>query len=341
MEYENEMRETIAKICAPYKGILAADESTGTIQKRFDSIGIENTHENRIKYRNLLFKTEGIENNISGVITYSETLEDVLESGTRLVQPLFDKGIVVGIKTDCGLANLPFSEEVMTLGLDTLAERSKRFYELGARFAKWRCVYEINIQKGYPSQLAIENNARTLALYAGISQQNGLVPIVEPEVLMDGNHSSLTSYEVTKKVLLEVYNQLYKHNVRVDLTLLKPNMVRYGTKFQEKDKISNYVAAEMTLQVLRETVPCDVQGIVFLSGGMTEEESTECLNLINSSKSKKPWRLSFSYGRALQKSTMKVWSQDINSDEVIKEAQNCFMQKARENGEASEGIYKN
>lgn len=324
------MEETVKKLCQPSKGILAADESIGTIGKRFDSIGLENTHENRWAYRDMLFNAPYLSNHISGVITYEETLFDKDGDGKRLVQPLFDADIVVGIKTDMGLEKVPPSFEYMTKGLETLAERSKKYYGLGARFAKWRCVYEIDDFR--PTMLSIDNNAKTLAKYAKISQENGLVPIIEPEVLMDGSHTIEECYDVTKEVLAEVYYRCHLEGVDLGLTLLKPNMVRYGTTC--KDTVSNLEVAKHTVAVLQDTVPVAVPGIVFLSGGMSEEEATECLRLVNSKELDmiRPWRLSFSYGRALQNSALKVWN---GLNENRGKAQLCLMDKAADNGVAS------
>ncbi len=324
------MEETVAKLCQPNKGILAADESIGTIGKRFESIGLENTHENRWAYRDMLFNAKYLNEYISGVITYEETLFDKDEGGKRLVQPLFDAGIVVGIKTDMGLEKVPPSHEYMTKGLDDLAERSKKYFEAGARFAKWRCVYEIDDFR--PTMLSIDNNAKTLARYARISQDCGLVPIIEPEVLMGGSHTIEECYDVTKEVLAEVYYRCHLEGVDLNLTLLKPNMVRHGTTC--KDKVSNLEVAKHTVAVLQDTVPVAVPGIVFLSGGASEEEATECLRLINSEELDmiRPWRLSFSFGRALQNSALKVWN---GQNENRSKAQLCLMDKAADNSGAS------
>jgi len=332
-EQENVMADTIKRMTAQLKGILAADESTGTIGKRFANINVENTHENRYRYRDLVFKTPNLRDHISGVITYDETLYDVDENGTRLVQPLLDNDIVVGIKTDRGLADIIFSGGIKyTKGLDDLEERSRKAYEAGARFAKWRCVIDIDPVNNFHSQDAIYTNAVILAQYARISQSCGLVPIVEPEVLMNKCGDIKLSESVTRQVLSEVYRQLVKFGVRLDLTLLKPNMVRAGTVPSYTTEQLQEIAVR-TLSVLADTVPPSVPGVVFLSGGMTESDATEALKWINQYAYRKaPWRLSFSYGRALQQSALQAWN---GSDANVAQAQQVLYQKAQENGVAS------
>lgn len=324
---QEEILNTINRLCQSGKGILAADESTGTIGKRFKQIDVINNNSNRIKYRDILFNALNLNEFISGVIIYEETLFDE-KDGKRLVQPLLDNDIVIGIKTDCGLMDYSngFDGEQITKGLDTLRERSKKYYEAGARFSKWRCVFDCDVKNNKPSGNLIRANAKILAQYAKISLECGLVPLVEPEVLMNENTSIEDSYKVTKIVLDEVYKALDTFEVRVDLTLLKPNMVRPGKN------IDCLEVAYYTVKVLKEIVPYCIRGIFFLSGGMTEEEASKCLKLINSVEL--PWRVSFSYGRALQQSALMVWR---GEDSNIEATQFTLLNKARINGLASIG----
>jgi fructose-bisphosphate aldolase class I len=339
------MEETIKKLCRVGTGILAADESTGTIGKRFNSVGLENTHENRFNYRHMLFNAPNLENHISGVILYEETLFDKDDQGNRLVQPLIDKDIVLGIKTDLGLTNIPNARyttadgEQMTKGVESLAERSHKYYEAGARFAKFRCVFKIDTENNYPSPLAIQTNSQTLAQYARISQQCGLVPIVEPEVLMDGPHTIGICERVTRDVLVEVYRQLHYHNVYLPYTILKPNMIRYGT---EGPSVTDEEVAEKTVAALRDCVPSSVPMIAFLSGGMTEEEATRTLKLVVNVpeyRLNNVWRLTFSFGRALQQSALKSWAELVKADKLTKEnlsvPQNRLLEKTESNGQAT------
>jgi fructose-bisphosphate aldolase, class I len=332
MEFLDELHNTVRKICTEEKGILAADESTGTIGKRLASISLENTLENRINYRKLLFNTNGLENNISGVITYEETLRN-----SELIQPLLDKGIVVGIKTDLGAKPLYGTNgETVTQGIDNLDKRCNEYYRLGARFAKWRAILKIS-DDGCPSELSIKENAMTLARYASISQNHGLVPIVEPEILMDGNHSIMKSKEVTQKVLSKVYQALVEHNVVLSATLLKPNMVRPGVSNTEK--VDDKTIAQLTVETLFSSVPPSVPGIVFLSGGMSEIQATNVLNHmfhVRTNKTNKPWYLSFSYGRALQASVLKSW---MGKPENVPQAQQQLLKRAKANGLATIGKY--
>ncbi len=330
MNFLDELHQTVNSICTHGKGILAADESTGTIGKRLSSIFLENTLENRINYRKLLFTTNGLENNISGVITYEETLRN-----SELIQPLLDKGIVVGIKTDLGAKPLYGTNgETVTQGIDNLDKRCDEYYRLGARFAKWRAILKIS-DDGCPSELSIKENAMTLARYASISQNHGLVPIVEPEILMDGNHSILKSKEVTQKVLSKVYEALVEHNVVLSATLLKPNMVRPGVS--NKDGSPDEEIAQLTFEALNNAVPPSVPGIVFLSGGMSEIQATNVLNQLNMLNNKSPWYLSFSYGRALQASVLKAW---MGKPENIHLAQEQLLKRAKANGLATLGKYE-
>jgi len=322
------MEETVGKLMRTGTGILAADESTGTIGKRFTSVGLENTHENRFNYRNMLFNTPDLEKFISGVILFEETLFDTDSNGVRLVQPLLDKDIVLGIKTDLGLVDIN-SDEQRTRGLDDLEERSKKYYEAGARFAKFRCVYKIG--QNLPSDLVVKNNALTLALYASVSQKCGLVPIVEPEVLMDGSHGIEDCQRVTKKVLSEVFYALNATDVQLEHILLKPNFVVNGTENKEE---SGSKIARSTLSVMLSTVPPMVPGIVFLSGGMSEHMSSYVLGAVNKLAPKyTPWKLTFSFGRALQKSALEEWSNLVKNNNLndLSSAQNLLLQKCRMN----------
>lgn len=336
-EQEDALRQTANAIVAPGKGILAADESTGTMGKRLEKINVENVEENRRQYRQLLFKS-GPETakHISGVILFHETLYQKADDGTPLAKILQANGIIPGIKVDKGTVNLAGTdEEFTTQGLDGLAERCAQYYKDGARFAKWRCV--LKITKFTPSYQAMLENANVLARYASICQQNGLVPIVEPEVLPDGDHDLYTAQRVTEEVLSFVYKALADHHVYLEGTLLKPNMVTPGQS--SATKASPQEIAVATVTALRRTVPAAVPGIVFLSGGQSEEEATLNLNAINvyaTSSGVKPWALSFSFGRALQASVLKVWS---GKKENVPNAQEEFVKRATANGMATLGQY--
>ena len=334
MEYFNEMLQTCKTICQPGKGILAADESTGTIGKRFKNINVVNNELNRHRYRELLFTTPNLEKYISGVITYEETLMKKLKDGSKLIQPLLDKNIVVGIKTDKGAVDLDGTNgETVTQGIDGMKQRCQEYYNMGARFAKWRAVLRINRDKNHPSEQSIMANAYTLARYASISQSCGLVPIVEPEILMDGDHTFEESYHASVRVLHAVYNEMVKQNVRLDCTLLKPNMVRCGV--DRNETFSAEKIGEYTIKALRDGVPVSVPGIVFLSGGMSQIEASLALNMINKMKQDSPWRLTFSYGRALQASVLKEWR---GNDLSVTTAQEVLLNVAKRNGLASDGI---
>lgn len=335
--YREELLETIRNICAPGKGILAADESTGTIGKRFENIGVENTHENRIAYREILFTTPSLWDYISGVITYEETLFDTLSNGSKLIQPLLDNDIVVGIKVDKGVKPLYGTDgETVTQGIDDLDVRCRKYYEAGARFAKWRSVLKIDIEKNYPSDLSIHENAVTLARYASICIANGLVPIVEPEILMDGTHTSEQSRDIAVNVLSAVYRELVRHNVDIDCTLLKPNMVRPGVSSDEK--MDCKLIAKHTVFALQQAVPVSMPGVVFLSGGMSETEASQALNEINKYDSVKPWRLTFSYGRALQASVLEAWKGNPKNFVL---GHLALLKRAQANSLASMGHYTN
>lgn len=336
-EKQDELRQTANAIVAPGKGILAADESTGTIGKRFDKINLANEETNRRNYRQLLFQA-GVEmaKHISGVIMFHETFFQKADDGTPLVKILKDLGIIPGIKVDTGTVTLAGTDdEFTTQGLDGLAGRCAEYYKNGARFAKWRCVLKITSHT--PSYLAMLENANVLARYATICQQNGLVPIVEPEILPDGDHDLETSQRVTEQVLAFVYKALADHHVYLEGSLLKPNMVTPGQSHGHK--ASPQQIGEATVTALRRTVPAAVPGVVFLSGGQSEEEATLNLNGINvyaASSGPKPWALSFSYGRALQASVLQAWK---GKAENIAAAQQEFIKRSTANGTATLGKY--
>ena len=325
--------ETTAKaLVAPGKGILAADESDGTIKKRFDSIGIESTEENRRAYRDLLFTTEGSEEYISGVILFDETIRQSASDGTAFPELLASRGIIPGIKVDKGAKPLAGAEgETVTEGLDGLRDRLNEYRELGARFTKWRAV--ISIGPGMPSDYCIWTNAHALARYAALSQEAGLVPIVEPEVLMDGEHSIDESYRVTSRTLQAVFTELYDQRVEREGALLKTNMVLSGYDASHQADVDE--VAEQTIRCLRNTVPAAIPGIVFLSGGQSDEDATARLNAMNQ-RGPHPWELSFSYGRALQAPALKAWGGDSSK---VEEAQKAFYRRAKFNGAARSGSY--
>jgi fructose-bisphosphate aldolase class I len=327
-----ELHETAKALVAEGKGILAADESDGTIKKRFDSIGVESTEDNRRAYRELLFTADGAEEYISGVILFDETIRQSSSDGTPFPKLLADRGVIPGIKVDKGAKPLALaSEETITEGLDGLRERLEEYYALGARFTKWRATYSVG--DGIPSEYCVWTNAHALARYAALSQEAGLVPIVEPEVLMDGTHSIGGAASATGRALQAVYTEL--HDQRVDLygTLLKPNMVLSG--YEASDRAGIEEVAEATLDVLSRHVPAAVPGIVFLSGGQTDEDATAHLNAMNA-RGPHPWELSFSYGRALQASALKAWGGDPAKAE---DAQKAFYRRAKFNGAARTGSY--
>lgn len=328
-----ELDANAQKMVAEGKGILAADESTGTIKKRFDAINVECTENNRRDYRELMFRTtEAMKNYISGVILYDETIRQKAADGTPLVTLIAETGALPGIKVDAGAKPLPFCPgETITEGLDGLAGRLKEYYDLGARFAKWRAV--IDIGSGIPSRTAIETNASALARYAALCQEANIVPIVEPEVLMDGDHCIDRCYEVTEAVLNEVFNQLFTQRVRLEGMVLKPNMIVPGKKSGKKASVQE--VAEKTVRVLKSTVPAAVPGIAFLSGGQSDEESTAHLDAMVK-LGNLPWALTYSYGRALQAAPQKAWSGKV---ENVAAAQAAFTHRARMNSLASRGLW--
>jgi len=319
-------------LVAPGKGILAADESSATIKRRLASIDVESTEENRRSYRDLLFTTPGIEKYISGVILFDETIRQNARDGTPFASLLEGKGIIPGIKVDKGTVDLPgFPGEKVTEGLDGLRERLAEYHELGARFTKWRAV--ITIGEGIPTRTCISTNAHLLALFASFSQEAGLVPIVEPEVLSDGNHTIERCEEVTSATLEQVFSRLREHHVSLEGMLLKPNMVLPGKDCPEQAGISE--VAEATVRCLLRTVPSSVPGIVFLSGGQSPQLATERLNAMNL-VADNPWELSFSYGRALQGPVLKAWK---GRQENVADAQRNFQLRARCNSAARNGTY--
>ena len=328
----SELHETAMALVAEGKGILAADESDRTIKKRFDSIGVESTEESRRAYRDLLFTTGGSEEFISGVILFDETIRQSTADGTSFPKLLASKGIIPGIKVDKGTKPLALAEgETITEGLDGLRERLAEYRELGARFAKWRATYSIG--RDTPSEYCVWTNAHALARYAALCQEVGLVPIVEPEVLMDGDHTLEAASKATGRVLQAVYTEL--HDQRLDLygTLLKPNMALTG--YDASDRAGVDEVAEATLDCLYRHVPAAVPGIVFLSGGQTDEDATAHLNAMNA-RGPHPWELSFSYGRALQAPALKAWR---GKEENVEAAQRAYYHRAKMNSAARTGMY--
>jgi fructose-bisphosphate aldolase class I len=332
-QFREELIRTANAIATPGKGILAADESTGTIGQRFKGINLPNTEENRRAYRELLITSEGLEEHISGIILYEETLYQKTEAGVPFVDVLKQKGIIIGIKVDLGVQPIAGTNgETYTQGWDNLGARAKKYYEQGARFAKWRAV--LKIDEHCPSDLAIEENATGLARYGIICQENGLVPIIEPEVLADGNHTLERCAQVTQKVLAATYKAIHDHHLLLEGTLLKPNMVTPGVNGPKTTHEQNALA---TVTVLRRTVPAAVPGVVFLSGGQSEEDATLNLNAMNRIPLSRPWNLSFSYGRALQHSAIRAWG---GKPENVQEARRVLLERAKANGLANLGKFE-
>jgi fructose-bisphosphate aldolase class I len=325
-----ERLEDIAiKMVAEGKGILAADESTGTIKKRFDSIGVESTEDNRRAYRNLLFTTPGFEEYVGGVIMYDETIRQASDDGTPFAELLASKGVVPGIKVDTGAQDLAgHPGEKVTEGLDGLRARFAEYHALGARFSKWRAV--ITIGEGIPTDACVHTNAHALARYAALSQEAGIVPIVEPEVLMDAENTIERCFEVTARTLHVVFYELYRQEVALEGMLLKPNMVISGKQCPTQAPSSEI--AELTVDCFLRHVPAMVPGVVFLSGGQSEVEATENLNAIN--RVGGPWPLSFSYGRALQASALQAWGGEPDN---VDAGQDAFLHRARMNALAVAG----
>jgi len=327
------LNETANALVAPGKGILAADESSGTIKQRFDSISVKSSEETRRDYRELLFRSEGVGEYISGVILYDETIRQDAADGTPMVRVLQDQGVIPGIKADTGgrpLASAP--GEQVTEGLDGLRDRLAEYYELGARFAKWRGIFAIG--DGTPSRYCLEVNSHALARYAALSQKAGLVPIVEPEVLMDGDHGIERCFEATEAALREVYYQLGHQRVVLEGTLLKPNMILSGK--DAANRAGPEEVAENTVACFKRAVPAAVPGIVFLSGGQSDDEATTNLNAINqyAASADAPWQLSFSYGRGLQAAPLKAWGGAYKD-----RAQRAFHHRAYVTSAARQGAY--
>ncbi len=325
---------TIArKIVEGHKGILAADESNPTIKKRFDAIKVESTEENRRDYRELMFKTKGMAEFISGVILFDETIRQKAADGTPFTNVLKSLNVIPGIKVDAGTRELAGSPgEQITEGLDGLRERLKDYFELGARFAKWRAV--INITDTNPSYYCLYTNAHALARYAKLCQEQGIVPIVEPEVIMDGSHTIERCYDVTEETLKVLFDELSKQKVELEGLLLKPNMVIAGTKATRQGSVQE--VADLTVKCLLRTVPAAVPGIVFLSGGQSDELATAHLNAMNAKHKNLPWALTYSYGRALQAAAQKAW---CGKKENVPAAQQAFYHRAKCNSLAAAGKY--
>ena len=329
------LKEVARAMVAPDKGILAADESSGTIKSRFDSIGLPSTKENRRAYRHMLFTTEGMEDFISGVILYDETLRQKAldEAETPFPKLLSDKGIIPGVKVDTGIHDLAgFPGETVTEGLDGLRERLKRYGRLGAAFAKWRAV--ITVGKGIPTDVCIDANAHALARYAALCQENGIVPIVEPEVLMEGDHTIYRCDEITGVTLRRVFEALVEHGVVLEGIVLKPSMVLSGTECAEQASVEE-VARRTVTNFLR-NVPHEVPGVAFLSGGQSSETATAHLNAMNAQFGELPWELSFSYGRALQAAPLRAWGGDPAN---FAAGQKAFYHRAQCNSAARTGRY--
>ena len=326
----SELNNIALKILSSGKGILAADESTGTMTKRLKAVNVESTEKNRLQFREALFSSESMKKCIGGVILYDETIKQNSSSKKTIPELISSSGAIPGIKVDTGakvLANSP--DEKITEGLDGLRERLKEYYKLGARFTKWRAVYTIS--NDYPSKLSIYSNAHALARYAALVQESGMVPIIEPEVLMDGEHSAEECFNKTLEVIKKCYEELIKHKVDLKGTILKPNMILPGSS--SKNNIDSKKIAELTLKCLKGSVPSEVPGIAFLSGGQSEEEAAKNLNSINLINDTN-FVMTYSYGRALQQSALKFWSKDINN---IKGTQDIFNHRAKMCSLASQG----
>jgi fructose-bisphosphate aldolase class I len=324
------LEEIAKKMCAKGKGILAADESTGTMDKRLTSVGVECTDKNKLNFRETLFTSDAMKSYIGGVILFDATIREKTSTGISVPELLEKNNSVVGIKVDQGAKKLSGSpEETITEGLDGLRERLGEYYKLGARFTKWRAVY--NIGKNYPSAQSIKSNAHALARYSALVQEANMVPIVEPEVLMEGDHDIDTCYKVTTDVLNECFNELVVQKVSLNGIVLKPNMILPG--FKSSKKSTHEEIAKKTLDCLKKNVPSGVPGIAFLSGGQTEQEATNNLDAINKINDT-DFLITFSYGRALQQSALKTWSKEMNNKKAI---QDIFNHRAKMNGYASKG----
>jgi len=328
-----EMINVAAAMVSPGRGILAIDESTGTIKKRLDSVNVESTEANRRGYRQMLLTADNLGEHISGAILFDETLRQSTDDGVLFTQVMQDADVIPGIKVDKGAHPLAgFEDEKVTEGLDGLRARLQEYYELGARFAKWRAV--ITIGEFIPSQTCIDANCHALARYAALCQEAGLVPMVEPEVLMDGDHDIETAYNVTELTLKTLFNELYEHDVVLEACILKTSMVVSGSECSDQANVDE--VAEATLDCLMNAVPAALAGIVFLSGGQSEVEATEHLDAMNKIGNL-PWPLSFSYGRALQASALKMWGADTQAN--VKAAQAELLHRSRMNGLAALGQY--
>jgi len=326
----SELNKIALKIISNGKGILAADESNGTMTKRLENVQVPSTPENRLLFRETLFSSTSMKNCIGGVILYDETIKQISSSKKKIPELISETGAVPGIKVDTGAKVLSNSaDEKITEGLDGLRERLKEYYKLGARFTKWRAVYIIS--EKYPSKIAIYSNAHALARYAALVQEAGMVPIVEPEVLMDGDHNAEECFKKTSEVLKKCFEELIVNKVQLNGIILKPNMVLPGTNSDQK--INNKEIAEMTIKCLRESVPKEVPGIAFLSGGQSESDATKNLNLINVHNNTN-FIMTYSYGRALQQSALKFWSKNL---ENIEETQKIFNHRANMNSLAAQG----
>ena len=326
----SELNKIALKILSNGKGILAADESTGTMTKRLEGVNVQSTPKNRLLFREILFSSKEMEQCIGGVILYDETIKQSTEKGQTIPELILASGSYPGIKVDTGAKVLAGSpEEKITEGLDGLRERLREYYNLGAKFTKWRGVYTIT--KDYPSKLSIQSNAHALARYSALVQESNMVPIVEPELLMDGGHSEKDCFNKTSEVIKKCFDELILHKVDLKGIILKPNMILAGT--ESKNKISNEEVAKLTLECLKNSVPSEVPGIAFLSGGQSEIEATENLNLINKLNNTK-FIMSYSYGRALQKSALKFWSKNI---EDTRGTQEVFNHRAKMNTLAAQG----
>ncbi len=327
--------ESVAQaMVAPGKGIIAIDESTGTIKKRFDAVGVESTEENRRAYREMLLTAPGLAEHISGAILYDETIRQSTADGVPFTKVMKDAGIIPGIKVDMGAKDLAgFPGEKVTEGLDGLRERLAEYAKLGAQFAKWRAV--ITIGDDTPSSTCVEANCHALARYAALCQEAGLVPMVEPEVLMDGDHDIDVCYEVTEATLRSLFGALYEHNVLLEGTILKASMVVSGKDCP--DQADTDTVAEATIRCLKTTVPATLPGIVFLSGGQSDRDATAHLDAMNK-QGPHPWPLSFSYGRAMQQAALKLWAKDMHGNYA--EAQKTVAARARDNGQAALGQWK-
>ena len=326
----SELNNIALKILEKGKGILAADESTGTMTKRLDGVNVQSTPENRLLFRETLFSSSGMSECIGGVILYDETIKQQTSKKNLIPELILSMGSYPGIKVDTGAKVLAGSpDEKITEGLDGLRERLREYYKLGAKFTKWRGVY--NISKNYPSKLSIQSNAHALARYSALVQECNMVPIVEPEVLMDGDHSAKDCFSKTSEVIKRCFEELILHKVDLKGIILKPNMILAGNKC--KNKISNNEVAKLTMESLKNSVPSEVPGIAFLSGGQSEIEATENLHLININNNT-GFIMSFSYGRALQQSALKFWSKDIQN---IEGTQKIFNHRAKMNTLAAQG----